>query len=55
MADTTPTRAPLPTEPLECRQMAEDNQRPDAERLLWAVLAVAGELHALGREAKRKR
>jgi hypothetical protein len=54
MADETPVRAPLPTEPLECRQMAEDGTRSDGERLRWALLAIAGELHTIRRSLTRK-
>lgn len=55
MADETPQRAPLPTEPLECRQRAEDADRPGPERLLWAVLAVAGELADIRRALAKRR
>ncbi|WP_168713543.1 hypothetical protein [Streptomyces sp. A0642] len=47
-------RAPLPTEPQECRQRAEDKDLGAAERLVYAVLAVAGELHEI-RKTLRKR
>ncbi|WP_326659622.1 hypothetical protein [Streptomyces sp. NBC_00385] len=55
MADETSQRAPLPAEPLECRQRAEDSSLPDTERLLWAVLAVAGEIVALRRALAKRR
>jgi hypothetical protein len=55
MADETPARAPLPTEPLECRQRAEDSTLPGADRLLWAVLAVAGELADIRRGLEKRR
>ncbi|MFD0344010.1 hypothetical protein ACFVH0_35990 [Streptomyces sp. NPDC127117] len=44
--------APLPADPLECRQAAEDTQRNDTDRLIWALLAIAGELHAIRRARK---
>ncbi len=49
-----PDRSDLPAEPLECRQRAEDPDLPDTDRLLWAVLAVAGELHELRRLLRKK-
>ncbi|MGW0938874.1 hypothetical protein [Streptomyces sp. NPDC002666] len=55
MADEPPQRAPLPTEPLECRQRAENSTLPDTDRLLWAVLAVAGELATIRRDLAKRR
>ena len=52
-------RAPLPPEPLECRQKAaallEDKYASPAEVTAWALLAIAGELAAIRRELRRKR
>ncbi|MFD6421709.1 hypothetical protein [Streptomyces sp. NPDC060198] len=49
------TAPPLPSDPLECRQKAEDTDAGSAaERLVWAVLAMAGELHEI-RKLLRKR
>ncbi|MFJ2701884.1 hypothetical protein ACIO3R_01630 [Streptomyces sp. NPDC087428] len=47
-------RAPLPMEPQECRQRAEDDDLGTAERLVYAVLAVAGELHLIRQQLQRK-
>ncbi|WP_329615014.1 hypothetical protein OG244_19435 [Streptomyces brevispora] len=47
-------RAPLPMEPKECRQRAEDPERDTAERLVFATLAVAGELHLIRQQLQRK-
>ncbi|MGW3437055.1 hypothetical protein ACWDB3_07725 [Streptomyces bacillaris] len=44
----------LPTEPQDCRRLAEDAEQPTAERLIWAVLAVAGELHELRRLLRKR-
>ncbi|MEU6952072.1 hypothetical protein [Streptomyces sp. NPDC045714] len=56
--DATPERRPpRPTDPEECRLRAEDSESPDwnvSDRLVWAVLAVAGELHEI-RKLLRKR
>ncbi|WP_228995319.1 hypothetical protein [Streptomyces sp. DH8] len=43
-----------PTEPQDCRRLAEDTAQPEAERLIWAVLAVAGELHELRRLLRKR-
>ncbi|MFE4691749.1 MULTISPECIES: hypothetical protein [unclassified Streptomyces] len=49
------TSRPLPTDPQECRQRAEDPAEGSAaDRQVWATLAVAGELHEL-RKLLRKR
>lgn len=51
-----PPRPRLPQlEPQECRVLAEDTERIDIERLTWAVLAVAGELHLIQRELHKTR
>ncbi|MFJ9885935.1 hypothetical protein ACIQRW_08740 [Streptomyces sp. NPDC091287] len=56
--DTAPEpRPPRPADPETCRLRAEDTDSPDsnaADRLRWAVLAVAGELHEI-RKLLRKR
>ena len=54
MTDEAPQRAPLPTQPLECRQRAEDSTLPDEDRLRWAVLAVAGELADIRRALTKR-
>jgi hypothetical protein len=38
----------------ECKQRAEDEDRSSAERLVWAVLAVAAELHTIRKEQRRE-
>ncbi|WP_433406878.1 hypothetical protein [Streptomyces sp. CA-146814] len=44
--DATPEpRPPRPVDPQECRLRAEDSNRPD--RQVWALLAIAGELHEI--------
>lgn len=47
-------RPPLPMEPQECRQRAEDDDHSSAERLVYAVLAVAGELHLIRQQLQRR-
>jgi hypothetical protein len=37
----------------ECKQRAEDPELPVTERLVWAVLAVAGELHIIRKQLRR--
>lgn len=39
----------------ECKQQAENHQLPATERLVWAVLAVAAELHIIREQLRRKR
>ncbi|MCY0961571.1 hypothetical protein [Streptomyces sp. H27-H5] len=51
MADQPP---PLPTEPADCRRRAEEDG-PSGERLVWALLAVAGELADLRRLLAKRR
>lgn len=54
MSDQEEPRAPLPTEPLECRQRAEA-ARSDSRAVVWALLAIAGELADIRRaQAKRR-
>ena len=55
MTQEIPQGGRLPTEPLECRQRAEDTTLPDMDRLLWAVLAVAGEMAAVRRILAKRR
>lgn len=43
-----------PTEPQDCRRNAEDSTLHEADRLIWAVLAVAGELHELRRLLRKR-
>lgn len=56
--------APLPKDPLECRQEAErllgqgtpsDTTGRQRTALVWALLAVAGELATIRRELLRRR
>ncbi|WP_159024723.1 hypothetical protein [Streptomyces sp. CB02613] len=57
--DATPQRRPpRPTAPEECRLRAEDTGNPGgnvSDRLVWAVLAVAGELHEIRTLLARRR
>ncbi|WP_329545566.1 hypothetical protein OG548_14405 [Streptomyces sp. NBC_01356] len=39
----------------ECKERAEDELRQLPERLVWAVLAVAAELHIIRKEKRRSR
>lgn len=39
----------MASEPQECKQRAEDPKLPTDERLVWAQLAVAGELATIRR------
>ncbi|MFJ4687056.1 hypothetical protein [Streptomyces sp. NPDC088789] len=48
-----PARRTLPTEARECKAHAEDPARTDTERLVWAVLAVAAELHAVHKTLRK--
>ena len=52
MDDTT--RLPLPMEPLECRQRAEAAKNSPSVASLFALLAIAGELHEI-KKLLRKR
>ncbi|MEU9199413.1 hypothetical protein [Streptomyces sp. NPDC048332] len=47
------TRPPPPMEPQECRQRAEDQDLSPSERLIYAVLAVAGELHIIRQQLRK--
>jgi hypothetical protein len=42
------------SEPHECKERAEDQDRPLTERLVWAQLAVAAELHIIRKEMRRE-
>ncbi|MEU2799053.1 hypothetical protein [Streptomyces sp. NPDC007117] len=57
--DATPQRRPPgPADPDTCRLNAEDISNPDrtvSDRLVWAVLAVAGELHEIRTLLARRR
>jgi hypothetical protein len=50
-------RRPLPAEPLECRQNAEqllrDRDALPSEATSWALLAIAGELAEIRRALRR--
>ncbi|MFJ2002179.1 hypothetical protein [Streptomyces chartreusis] len=48
-----PTRPFVASEVHECKQRAEDVQRPLAERQVWAQLAVAAELHIIRKQLRR--
>ncbi|WP_181800291.1 hypothetical protein [Streptomyces ipomoeae] len=48
-----PRRPHTALEAHECKQRAEDPQLPNAERLVWAMLAVAGELHIIRKQLRR--
>lgn len=48
------TNAPLPTDPQECRQKAEAAENNPPRAVLFALLAIAGELHEI-RKVLRKR
>lgn len=50
-----PRRPHVAREPHECKQRAEDEDLQVAERLVWAVLAVAAELHIIRKEKRRSR
>ncbi|MGW2591956.1 hypothetical protein ACWCXC_17055 [Streptomyces sp. NPDC001515] len=49
-------RLPPPTDPQECRRIAEhrDMELNAADRLVYAVLAVAGELYEIRKLLKRR-
>ncbi|WTW96603.1 hypothetical protein OG216_25980 [Streptomycetaceae bacterium NBC_01309] len=51
-------RAPLPADPLDCRQRAEALLRTPADTgaaIAWALLAVAGELHVLRQQLRNRK
>lgn len=50
-----PQRAYIASEAHECKERAEDEARQLTERLVWAVLAVAAELHIIRKEKRRGR
>lgn len=45
----------MASEPHECKQRAEDSELPTDERLVWAQLAVAGELAAIRKLLSKQR
>jgi hypothetical protein len=49
-----PVQPFIASEAHECKQRAEDGSRPDVERLVWAMLAVAAELHIIRKEQRRE-
>ncbi|WP_432193810.1 hypothetical protein [Streptomyces sp. bgisy027] len=49
-----PARVFVASEAHECKQRAEDEDRPLTERLVWAQLAVAAELHIIRKEMRRE-
>ncbi|QQM45009.1 hypothetical protein [Streptomyces liliifuscus] len=51
----TPRRPHVALEAHECKQRAEDHYKRMDERLVWAVLAVAAELHLIRKEKRRAR
>jgi hypothetical protein len=50
-----PRRPYVASEAHECKQRAEDPAKRLEERLVWAVLAVAAELHLIRKEKRRNR
>ena len=48
-----PTRPFVASEAHECKQRAEDETRPAGDRLAWAMLAVAAELHIIRKQLRR--
>lgn len=53
-AGEQPQRPLMPEmDPQECRALAEDTERPDVERLVWAVLAGGGELHLIRQQLQK--
>ncbi|WP_282703248.1 hypothetical protein [Streptomyces sp. CC219B] len=48
-------RAFVASEAHECKQHAENEDRLLADRLVWAVLAVAAELHIIRKELRREK
>jgi hypothetical protein len=50
-----PGRPHIAAEAHECKQRAEDDSRPAVERLVWAALAVAAELHIIRKELRREK
>ncbi|WP_406262570.1 hypothetical protein OIA45_39760 [Streptomyces chartreusis] len=48
-----PERPFVAREAHECKQRAEDESRPTGDRMAWAMLAVAAELHIIRKELRR--
>lgn len=55
MAGDNEGRPPLPTEPQECRRMAEQMTNNPPAATVWALLAIAGELHDINRKLHKGR
>lgn len=59
MTDDPPARAPLPPDPLECRQKAAAvltvGLASPAEASAWALLAIAGDLAVIRRIMEKRR
>lgn len=53
-APDAPRRPFVASEPHECKRRAEDTELPTAERLVWALLAVASELHIIRSQQRRR-
>ena len=51
--EDTPRRPFAASEAHECKQRAEDTDRPTADRVVWALLAVAAELHIIRKQQRR--
>jgi hypothetical protein len=51
----TPRRRYVASEAHECKEHAEDPELPAEERLVWAQLAVAAELHIIRNHLRRTR
>lgn len=52
--ETSPPRPYVAREAHECKQRAEDPAKRLEERLVWAVLAVAAELHTIRKQFGRR-
>ncbi|GEC02955.1 hypothetical protein SSP24_06100 [Streptomyces spinoverrucosus] len=48
-----PRRPHVALEAHECKQRAENPELPTTERLVWAMLAVAAELHIIRKEIRK--
>jgi hypothetical protein len=56
VAGHEPSEAPgrfIASEAHKCKQRAEDEDLPTGKRLVWAVLAVAAELHIIRKQHRR--